>query len=117
MSTHPFEPEEDDFLSQLEHEEVYQEETFGSRLRLFYQQFSAGTKALLSDSLFREVAEHGVIYRLEISCPNEIVHRRLLQKRQKISNEIRWIWPETMVQFALLIDRSPLTITTFSLKN
>jgi dephospho-CoA kinase len=117
MSKYPFESEEDDLLSQLEQEEVYQEETFGSRLRLFYQQFSSGTRALLSDALFREVAENDVIYRLEISCPNAIVYKRLMQKHQKISNEIRWIWPDTMLQVAFLIERSPLTSTTFTLKN
>jgi hypothetical protein len=117
MSMYPFEPEEDDFLSQLEQEEVYPEETFGSRLKLFYEQFSTGTRALLSDSLFREVAEDGVIFRLEILCPNEIIYRRLAQKSQKISNEMRWIWPDTMQQFAFLIEESPLSVSTFFLRN
>jgi hypothetical protein len=119
MSTYPFEPEDDDSLSQLEQEqeEIYPEETFGSRLKLFYEQFSTSTKALLSDSLFREVADNEVIFRLEILCPNEIVHRRLTQKSQKISNEMRWIWPESMQQFCLLIEKSPLTVITFSLNN
>ncbi len=116
MSMHPFEPEEEDLLSQLEQDEVYAEETFGSRLKLFYEQFSTGTRALLSDSLFREVAENGVIYRLEIWCPNEIVYRRLAQKNHKISNEMRWIWPETMRQFSFLIEELPLTVRTFSFR-
>ncbi len=111
-----FEPEEEDYLSQLEQEEIYQEETFGSRLKLFYEQFSTSTKALLSDSLFREVAKNEAVFRLEILCPNEIVYRRLAQKNQKISNEIRWIWPDTMRQFSFLVAESSLAANTFSLR-
>lgn len=116
MSMNYFESEEEDYLSQLEQEEIYHEETFGSRLKLFYEQFSTGTKALLSDSLFREVAKNEAVFRLEILCPNKIVYKRLAQKNRKISNEIRWIWPDTMRQFSFLLEESPLTISTFSLR-
>jgi hypothetical protein len=94
MPSYSFEPEEDDLLGQLE--EIYLEETFGDRLRLFYRQFSSSTRALLSDSLFREINTSGTITGLEVLCPNEIVQRRLLQKQQKIGNEVRWIWPDSI---------------------
>jgi hypothetical protein len=99
---YPLEPEEEDFLClPLEWDGIYTEETFGDRLRLFYDQFTSSTKALLDDVLFREVEEKGSITGLEISCPNLIIYKRLVQKRQKIGNEIRWIWPETVRQFAI----------------
>jgi hypothetical protein len=105
MPFYSFEPEEDDLLGQLE--EVYLEETFGGRLRLFYAQFSSGTRSLLSDSLFREIQTGGMIAGLEILCPNRIVHRRLLQKQQKICNEVRWIWPDSMIRVAILVNSTP----------
>jgi hypothetical protein len=99
---YPLEPEEDDFLClPLDWDGLYAEETFGDRLRLFYDQFSSSTRALLDDVLFREIEEKQLITGLEISCPNLIIYRRLVQKRQKISNEIRWIWPETVKQFSV----------------
>jgi hypothetical protein len=94
MPSYSFEPEEDDLLGQLE--EIYLEETFGDRLRLFYRQFSSSTRALLSDSLFREIQANDTITGLEVLCPNEIVQRRLLQKQLKIGNEVRWIWPDSI---------------------
>ncbi len=117
MSMNYFESEEEDYLSQLEQEEIYHEETFGGRLKLFYDQFSTSTKALLSDSLFREVAKNEAVVRLEILCPNEIVYKRLAQKNQKISNEIRWIWPDTMRQFSFLVAESSSAVSTFSLRS
>ncbi len=101
----PFDPEEDDFLGQLE--DCYPEETFGDRLKLFYNQFASGTRALLSDSLFREVLVRPGVERLEILCPNQIVQRRLIQKRQKMVNEVRWIWPETMIEISLGVKHQP----------
>lgn len=101
----PFDPEEDDFLGQLE--ECYPEETFGDRLQLFYNQFSSGTRALFSDSLFRESLIRPGAGRLEILCPNETVHRRLVQKHRKITNEVRWIWPDTMAEVWLGVRRQP----------
>ena len=105
MSKLPFDPEEDDVLGQIE--DCYPEETFGDRLQLFYSQFAAGTRSLLSDSLFRELWVKPGVERLEILCPNQIVQRRLIQKRQKITNEVRWIWPETMVEVSLRVKRRP----------
>jgi hypothetical protein len=101
----PFDPEEDDFLGQIE--DYYPEETFGDRLQLFYSQFASGTRALLSDSLFREILVRPGIERLEILCPNQTIQRRLIQKRQKITNEVRWIWPETMAEVSLGVKHRP----------
>jgi hypothetical protein len=110
----PFDPEEDDFLGQLE--DGYPEENFGDRLQLFYNQFTSGTRALLSDSLFREVLVRAGVERLEILCPNQIVQRRLIQKRQKIANEVRWIWPETMAEVSLGVKHQPDEEVVFLLK-
>jgi hypothetical protein len=101
MPSYSFDPEEDDLLGQLE--EIYPEETFGDRLRLFYRQFSSSTRALLTDSLFREIKAKDNIVGLEILCPNEIVQRRLLQKQLKMSNEARWIWPDSMKRLELWV--------------
>lgn len=101
----PFDPEEDDVLGQLE--DCYPEETFGDRLQLFYSQFPSGTRALLSDSLFREILVSPGVERLEILCPNQTIQRRLIQKRQKIVNEVRWIWPDTMAEVSLGVKRQP----------
>jgi hypothetical protein len=97
------EPEEEDFLFdlQLDWDGLYKEETFGDRLRLFYDRFNSSTRALLDDSLFREINHHHTVSGLEILCKNDIVYKRLVQKHQKIRNEIRWIWPETVTQFEI----------------
>jgi hypothetical protein len=52
---------------------------------------------------------------LEILCPNQIIYKRLVQKKQKISNEIRWIWPETVTIFAIGIHDPEWTGKTFHL--
>jgi hypothetical protein len=108
---HPLEPEEEDYLfcPFLDWDGLYTEETFGDRLRLFYRQFNSSTRALLDDSLFRETAESGSVCArdyskvtgLEILCKNHIIYKRLIQRHQKIANEIRWIWPETVIQFSI----------------
>jgi hypothetical protein len=99
---YPLEPEEEDYCClPIDWDGVYTEETFGDRLRLFYNQFNSSVRALLDDSLFREVEDNGVIKGLEILCGNEIICRRLTQKYQKIGNEIRWIWPETVTKFTI----------------
>jgi hypothetical protein len=100
---HSLEPEEEDYLycPFLDWDGLYTEETFGDRLQLFYAQFNSSTRALLDDSLFRETAEKSIVVGLEILCKNQIIHKRLVQKHQKIANEIRWIWPETVVQFSI----------------
>jgi hypothetical protein len=98
---YPLEPEEDFLCLPLELDGIFAEETFGDRLRLFYAQFPSSTKALLDEVLFREVEADGVAIGLEIACPNPIIYKRLIQKRQKIGNEIRWIWPETIRQFTI----------------
>jgi hypothetical protein len=97
------EPEEEDYLvcPFLDWDDLYTEETFGDRLRLFYSQFNSSTRALLDNSLFREVEQNSIVISLEILCENDIVYKRLSQKHQKIGNEIRWIWPETVTQFEL----------------
>jgi hypothetical protein len=108
MLSYPFEPEEENILDELDPEEdFYPEETFGDRLRLFYAQFSSGTRSLLSDSLFREIQTGGVLQGLEILCPNEIVQRRLVNKQQKICNEVRWIWPDSINQVEIWVKRLP----------
>jgi hypothetical protein len=119
MLSSPFEPEEEDFLGQLEQEEdVYPEETFGDRLRLFYTQFGSSTRSLLSDSLFREIqTAAGVLNGLEILCPNEIIQRRLLNKQQKICNEVRWIWPDSMVRVEIWVQRFPATKQILKLRS
>jgi hypothetical protein len=118
MLSYPFEPEEDDFLGQLDLEDIYPEETFGDRLRLFYAQFSSGTRSLLSDSLFREIQNaDGVIQGLEILCPNEIIQRRLLQKQQKICSEVHWIWPDSMSRIEMWVSRSPATRKVLALRS
>ena len=100
---HHLEPEEEDYLfcPALDWDDLYTEETFGDRLRLFYSQFSSSTRALLDDALFREVAPVSLVTGLEILCPNQIIYKRLIQKHQKIGNEMRWIWPETVSQFEI----------------
>jgi hypothetical protein len=118
MPSYSFEPEEEDFLGQLDQEDVYPEETFGDRLRLFYAQFNSATRSLLSDSLFREIqTQHGVLQGLEILCPNEIIQRRLLCKQQKICNEVCWIWPDSMNRVEIWVHRSPATRQTLTLRS
>jgi hypothetical protein len=97
------EPEEEDYLfcRSLALDGLYTEETFGDRLRLFYNQFNSSTRALLDDALFQETEENSAVTSLEILCENQIIYKRLVQKHQKIANEIRWIWPETVVQFSI----------------
>jgi hypothetical protein len=97
------EPEEEDcyFCLPLDWDGVFKEETFGDRLSLFYEQFNSSTRALLDDALFREVADLQMVTGLQILCKNEIIYKRLLQKNQKIGNELRWIWPETLSQFEI----------------
>jgi hypothetical protein len=98
---YPLEPEENDYCLPVEWDGLFTEETFGDRLRLFYNQFNSSTRALLDDVLFREMEDQRVVVGLEILCPNLIIYKRLVQKKQKISNEIRWIWPETVTTFAI----------------
>ncbi len=106
---HPIEPEEEDYLfcPFLDWDGLYTEETFVDRLQLFYHQFSSGTRALLDDALFRETEKNSLAIGLEILCKNQIIYKRLVQKHQKIANEIRWIWPETVNQFSILVPRLP----------
>jgi hypothetical protein len=104
---HPLEPEEEDYLfcPSFDWDGLYPEETFGDRLRLFYGQFNSSTRALLDDSLFRELEQNSIVIGLEILCKSRIICKRLTQKHQKIANEIRWIWPETVSQFTILVPR------------
>jgi hypothetical protein len=116
---HPIEPEEEDYLfcPFLDWDGLYTEETFGDRLQLFYDQFNSSTRALLDDSLFRENAEKSIVTGLEILCKNQIIYKRLVQKHQKIANEIRWIWPETVIQFSIGIHAPEWCGQTFSILN
>jgi hypothetical protein len=108
---HPIEPEEEDYLfcPFLDWDGLYTEETFGDRLQLFYRQFNSSTRALLDDALFRETdgtspfpaISSTYVTGLEILCKNQIIYKRLISKHQKIANEIRWIWPETVSQFSI----------------
>jgi hypothetical protein len=138
---YPIEPEDDYLCPSIDWDELYTEETFGDRLKLFYNQFRSNTRPLLDEALFREsvgglvlLAEpcpwhcgvvgeasakpdgrlsptaegaslqenrDGVVTGLEILCGSEIIYKRLVQKNQKIGNEIRWIWPETVMQFKI----------------
>ncbi len=98
---YPIEPEDDYLCPSLDWDDFYTEETFGDRLKLFYNQFKSNTRPLLDDSLFRESERDGVVTGLEILCGSEIIYKRLVQKNQKIGNEIRWIWPETVTQFKI----------------
>lgn len=104
---HFLEPEEEDYLfcPSLEWDDLFTEETFGDRLRLFYRQFNCSTRALLDAALFREIELNSIVVGLEILCKNQIVYNRTIQKYQKIGNEIRWIWPETVAQFEILVPR------------
>lgn len=115
---YPLEPEEEDyFCLSLDWDDVYPEETFGDRLRLFYNQFNSSVRALLDDALFREVEENGTVKGLEILCANEIICRRLTQKHQKIGNEIRWIWPETVTKFAIGVNEPTWKGQAFELQD
>jgi hypothetical protein len=98
---YPIEPEDDYLCPPLDWDEFYTEETFGDRLKLFYNQFNSSTRPLLDDSLFRESVQNDLVTGLEILCGSEIIYKRLVQKNQKIGNEIRWIWPETVRQFSI----------------
>jgi hypothetical protein len=104
---HFLEPEEEDYLfcPALDWDDLFTEETFGDRLRLFYNQFNCSTRALLDASLFREIERNSIVIGLEILCKNQIVYKRTIQKYQKIGNEIRWIWPETVAQFEIIVPR------------
>jgi hypothetical protein len=115
---HSLEPEEEDYLfcPSFDWDDLYPEDTFGDRLRLFYNQFNSGTRALLSNSLFRETTELSQVNSLEILCENQIVYKRLIQKHQKIGNEIRWIWPETVTQFSIGFSKPDICWQVFSLK-
>jgi hypothetical protein len=85
-------------------------------LRLFYSQFNSSTRALLDDALFRETEATSIVTGLEISCANQIIYKRLIQKQLKISNQIRWIWPETVSQFAIGIYTPDWCGQTFKLR-
>jgi hypothetical protein len=106
---YPIEPEDDYLCPPLDWDEFYTEETFGDRLKLFYNQFKSNTRPLLDRALFRESFggasldenRDGVVTGLEILCDSEIIYKRLVQKNQKIGNEIRWIWPDTVTQFKI----------------
>jgi hypothetical protein len=106
---YPIEPEDDYLCPSIDWDELYTEETFGDRLKLFYNQFRSNTRPLLDEALFRESVggaslqenRDGVVTGLEILCGSEIIYKRLVQKNQKIGNEIRWIWPETVTQFRI----------------
>ena len=104
---HFLEPEEEDYLfcPSLDWDDLFTEETFGDRLRLFYNQFNSSTRALLDASLFREIERDSIVIGLEILCKNQIFYKRTIQKYQKIGNEIRWIWPETVAHFEILVPR------------
>lgn len=112
----PFDPDEEELLAQLDCEEYYPEETFGDRLGLFYRQFNGATRTLLGEALFREALAPQGGMRLEILCPSPIIYRRLQPKRQKIVNEVRWIWPEHMVEVWLGLVRRPEVESVFSLR-
>ncbi len=110
------EPEEEDYSClSLALDGVYTEETFGDRLQLFYNQFNSSVRALLDESLFREIKKNGKVTGLEILCQNEIIRRRLAQKHQKIANEIRWIWPETVTGFSIGVETPLWYFQTFDL--
>ena len=113
------EPEEEEDYSclSLALDGVYTEETFGDRLQLFYNQFNSGVRALLDESLFREIERNGKVVGLEILCANEIIRRRLAQKHQKIANEIRWIWPETVTAFSIGVETPLWYFQTFELSD
>jgi hypothetical protein len=115
---HSLEPEEEDYLfcPSFDWDDLYSEDTFGDRLRLFYNQFNSSTRALLGNSLFRETAKLSQVNSLEILCENKIVYRRLIQKHQKIGNEIRWIWPETVTKFSIGVSRPDPCWQVFHLK-
>ena len=109
---YPLNPEEDDFLMPSRRQNF----GFGERLREFHNQFDSSVRAILRDCLYREVKEEGT-FTLQILCPNEVVQKRLIQKRQKIGNEIRWIWVEAVDQFALCVEKDGLKCQVYSLKN
>jgi hypothetical protein len=116
---HQLEPEEEDYLfcPFLDWDGLYTEETFGDRLQLFYNQFNSSTRALLDDALFRETTAQSIVVGLEIRCKNQIIYKRLVQKHQKIANELHWIWPETVVQFSIGVHDSASCGQIFSTLN
>lgn len=115
---HFLEPEEEDYFCRLLNcDGIYKEETFGDRLLLFYRQFNSSTRVLLDDALFREVADNDTVIGLQILCKNEIVYKRLTQKYQKIANELRWIWPETLTQFEIGIHYPDWCVQVFELED
>jgi hypothetical protein len=114
---YPIEPEDDYLCSPLDWDEFYTEETFGDRLKLFYDQFNSSARPLLDRSLFREIEANGAVTELQILCSSEIVYKRLAQKHQKIGNEIRWIWPETITNFSIGFMDESWTGQFFELEN
>ncbi len=116
---HFLEPEEEDyyFCLPLDCDGIYKEETFGDRLLLFYEQFNSSARALLDDALFREVQSQDTVTSLQILCKNEIISKRLTQKHQKIGNELRWIWPETLAQFEIGIQAPDWQAQVFPLQD
>ncbi len=108
---YPLNPEEDDYLTPPS----LGEDSFGGRLRVFHDQFDSSIRAILRDCLYREVVnEEGTIV-LQILCPNQAVQKRLIQKRQKIGNNIRSIWPNIVNHFALCVQNDGLHCRVFPL--
>lgn len=97
---YPRNSEDDDPLMPLQR----RDKSTGRRLRRFHDQFDSSIRAILRDCLFREIEDDDATVTLQILCPNQAVQKRLIQKRQKIGNEIRWIWLGNVDKFALCVE-------------
>ncbi len=53
--------------------------------------FDSGIRAILRDCSFRINDEDGILT-FQILCPNEVVQKRLYTKREKVCNNLKWIW-------------------------
>ncbi|MBD1924018.1 hypothetical protein H6F77_23535 [Microcoleus sp. FACHB-831] len=91
------------------------ETTWIEQLKEFHSQFDSSIRAILRDCLFREIEEDGQIT-FQILCPNEVILKRLIQKRQKIANRVRWIWEPKVDRLVICIEKNGLECRAYSLK-
>ncbi|MBD1834187.1 hypothetical protein H6F74_03345 [Trichocoleus sp. FACHB-90] len=109
---YPDEEDQDDFRLIPPHR---RETTWTGKLRKFHSQFDSSIRAKFRDCLFREIEEGGVVT-FQILCPNEAVQKRLIQKKQKIGNTVRWIWLQKIDRLAICVDNGGLQCQVFSLQ-
>jgi hypothetical protein len=105
----PFDPEEDELPFDEEDDlfgRTLEDFTLTGKLRRFHECFDSGIRAILQDCLFRINDEDGVLT-FQILCPNEAVQKRLYIKREKVRNNLKWIWKD-IDYYAFCIEKEGL---------